>query len=276
MRKSKIYIFCLMLFVCSICQAQKLSIKPYFLYHQSVSKQIEPVFHNIYYPRPAGTNRIEYIAIPAGSFSEDFTLANGLEYGLTMDYTFSNQLGFELGLGYFSGLSNSFEATTHPFFSCTTDWNYHSIAIRPLFSYAVMKGKSVFIGKTGPTVHYSSATKSAFIREDKWSVCSFANRLNWGYLIGLEYNYQLLKQLSLAIEFGYEQYKYTPHKAMVEYDPIEREKDKIHYVNKVIREPEYSKSPYLTSYSPPLQNKRLKESILFNSIYFGIGLKFNL
>jgi len=38
----------------------------------------------------AGNN----IFIPS-SYSKDFTLAKCIEYGLTVDYTFRNQLGFE-------------------------------------------------------------------------------------------------------------------------------------------------------------------------------------
>jgi len=249
----KISAFCLMLIICTICQAQKLDIKPYFIYHQSVAKQTEPVFYDIDVAVPffARANKMYF----ASSFSKDFTLSNGLEYGLAIDYTFRNNLGVELGLGYYSSLTSPF--INKPGIgvapnSCTTNWNYHSTGIRLLVTYSMMRGKSSFIGKTGPVIHYASADMDAFLENSKVSTCTFDNHLNWGYLIGLEYNYQLSNQLALVAEFGFEQYKYTPNKATVEYleyrDPA-REKYGVQYVN---------------------------ESILFRSVYFGIGIKYNL
>ena len=273
MRKTQPYIFCLMLISCAVCQAQKLSIKPYFHYHQSVSKQEEPVFHN---------NSSELIAM--GSFSKEFTLATGWESGLAIDYTFHNQLGFELGLGYFSCQSAPFTSLYRGYYE--TEWDYHSIAVRPLFGYTVTKGKSGFIGKIGPTIHYASASMSCFgpsgavpshfpldFVYEKYSTCTFADKLNLGYLIAFEYNYHLSKRLSLVSELGCEQYNYTPRKATVEYDDkfiYKGEKKEILYVNKIDDKLTWS------DYNPPSKNKRLKESIFFNNIYFGIGLKYNL
>ena len=274
MKQSCIICFCLILIVCTVCQAQTINIKPYFIYHQSVSKQDEPVFYNIYLPIDGGTG---FHYVNANSFSKGFTLATGLEYGFTIDYTFRNQLGFELGLGYFNSLVKIDEPSDlNPLsrgFIYGSDWNYHSIAVRPLFSYTVVTGKSAFIGKIGPSVHYASATRNSFYMNEKLSTCTFADRFNWGYSTGIEYNYPLLKQLSLAMELGFEQYRYTPDKATVEYEEkfaFERKKDEICYVNKVVHEPTFA------YHSLPLQNKRIKESVLFNNLYFGIGIKYNL
>ena len=265
----------LMFAFCTVCQAQKLSIKPYFLYHHSVSSQEEPVFYDIYVPNGY------YIPVPLRLLDDDFSLATGLEYGLAMAYTFRNQLGIELDFGYFSGLNSTDKKIrpkddnwwqskpVHPY---TIDWNYHSIAVRPLFSYAVVKRKSVFIGKIGPSIHYVSATMEAFLWDEKLSTCTFADKLNWGYSTALEYNYQCSKQLSLAVEVGYEQYQYTPNKATVKYEEkyaSVRKGEEILYVKEIVREP-------MAFQTPPLQNKRLKESILLNNIYFGIGVKYNL
>jgi len=283
MRKTKTYIFCLMLIVCTVCQAQKLSIKPYLLYHQSISKQNEPVFYYLYLRSFYG----DYSVFPASSLSKDFTLATGLEYGLAIDYTFRNQLGIELGMGYFSSIGSSFASKTEP---CTTEWDYHSIAVRPLFTYSVMKGKSIFTGKIGPTIHYTSVSMSCFGRmgpfsllpdfvDEKNSTGTFANRMNLGYLIAFEYNYHLSKRLSLAMELGFEQYRYTPHKATVEYEGRfafgrkQEGEDIILYVDRMVDElvPDISSYYYF-----PSENKMLKRSILFDSIYFGIGIKYNL
>jgi len=269
-----------MLIIYPVCKAQRLDIKPYFLYHQTVSKQNEPVFYDDYTDIPY--NYYPFLGYLPSFVNSDFTLASGLEYGFAIDYTFRNNLGFELGLGYFNSLVDKKETRLTPPMPmpvdgvttnfCTTDWNYHSIAMRPLFSYTVLIGKSAVIGKTGPTIHYVSATRNIFYMDEKILTCTFANRLNWGYSTILEYDYQLSEQFSLAIELGFEQYKYTPNKATVEYG--ERfvhggEKDEILYVNKISYDLDRS------NYSQ-LPKERLKESILFNNIYFGIGIKYNL
>lgn len=247
-----------------ICQAQKISIKPYFIYHQSVLSQKEPVFHKVRldYPYHAAT------IISGSSFNDDFSLATGLEYGITADYTFRNNLGIGLMLGYFSGINNSFEGKS----DVTTDWDYHSIAIRPLFSYSVVNGKSVFIGKAGPTFHYTSASVNVFSGNSEISVCTFDNRLSWGYLIGLEYNYRLSEQFSLAAESGIEQYKYTPARATIEYGELSSGPDEMAYVKEIVGEPYYHPGPPYYW----IQNKMLKKSVLISSIYFGIGVKYNL
>jgi hypothetical protein len=264
MRKIKAYII-LMLFFCFVCQAQELSIKPYFSYHQSVSTQQEPAFYHIEVPSGMGNNRVFY----ATSASEDFTLATGLEYGLAIDYTLRNQLGFGLVLGYFSNIGGSF-APENALFE-TTHWSYSSVAVRPLFGYTVRNGKSTFIGKIGPVIHYSSATMSF----STLSTCTFADKLNLGYLIGLEYNYQLFKHLSIVLELGYEQYKYTPSKATTN----SFKNNEIIYLNEIITN-EITDRPHNPTQNSIhnlfSQDKRLKESILFNNIHLGIGIKYNI
>jgi len=279
MRKNKIFILCLMFIAAAFCQAQRLDIKPYSLYNQSVSSQVEPVFHYAYLDMPSHMTELVLI-FPVSSLSKNFTLANGLEYGFAIDYTFRNQLGFELGLGYFSSMKTSFSASKQAFISANTDWKYRSFVARPLFTYTVTNKKSTFIGKTGPTIHYTSATINASYGSDneKLSVCRFANQLNLGYLIALEYNYQLSGRFSLAIELGLEQYKYTPGKATVEYGSLIQKKYEIQYVNEIVNELisfQYPSFQY-PSFQNSSQSKQLKESVLFNSIYFGIGIKYNL
>jgi len=151
-----------------------------------------------------------------------------------------------------------------------------------MFSYAVIKGKSVFIGKIGPTIHYVSAstnsTTSTNATTHKIATCTFTNQLSWGYSTGLEYNYQLSKQLALVAELGFEQYKYSPNRATVKgekgTDPAGKEYE-ILYVNEIVNESVFYQN-YPQWKSIPSQTKRLKEFILFNSIYFGIGIKYNL
>jgi len=261
MTKNKLYLFCLLLGINAVCQAQTLSIRPYVNYHHSVSTQTEPVFHSL------GS----FVTFPFQILirNDNFTLSNGFEYGIAVDYRFRNDLGVELGIGYFSSMNSPFEHSSDPTrISFKTDWNYSSIVVRPLFSYAVTSGKSAFIGKIGPVFHYASAEFSTFVTDWHISDCVFDSKWSLGYSIGLEYNYRLSDRLHLAVNFGFEQYTFSPNRATVDVFGLTVSQYEIHYVNKIVGEP----------FSPfnPNQNNWLKEHISFNNIHFGIGIKYNL
>jgi hypothetical protein len=245
-----IYILLPILIVCTICRAQEWSVKPYLHYHYPTASQTEPVF-----------NIVELIAyqatvliLQASSFSENFTLADGMEYGLAVNYRFPNRMGVELGADYFSAKNRTFlpvkyiparsyiitrpekypEQIIYSPTPCTTLWNYHSLAIRPLFTFAVERRKSAFIIKAGPTLHISDASMSASYNEAEAPFnYTFDTKWNLGCSGALEYDYQLLKQMGLFAELGWEWYKYTPEETR-------------------------------------------KKSIIFNSLYFGMGIKLNI
>ncbi|GAB6013323.1 hypothetical protein [Viscerimonas tarda] len=107
--------------------------------------------------------------------------------------------------------------------------------------------------------------------EDKYSTCTFYTNLNWGYTAGIEYNCRLSQSPALAMELSVEQYNYTPKKSKVEqvYAPSTNSKKvlNIRYVKKI---------DHFDMLNDRFQTRRLKESILFNSLYFGIGIKYTL
>ena len=271
MNKNKTFLLCLMLGICAVCQAQSLSIKPYVNYHQSVVSQTEPAFFAFQALLPYPHSEI----IWGSSFNENFTLSSGFEYGIAVDYRFRNNLGVELGIGYFSSINTSFESA-HTFLTTPTNWNYRSIAIRPMFNYAVITGRSAFIGKVGPVFHHASTEMSiSHFDISEYAVCIFANRWNFGYTLGVEYNYQLSSRMSLAVNFGYEQHRYTPRNSTVVFDRWRDMKHKINYVNKISGE--WSTETILwQQHAQSTPHTRLRESILFNSIYLGIGIKYNI
>ena len=296
MKKNKIILGCLLLLVAPVTQAQQLSVKPYLAYHHAVTSQAEPVFHLIPFHIPSYHSTGPYI-YAASAHSEDFTLANGVECGLTVDYRFPSQLGVELGVGYFFSTKTYFEHNKQrrqilhmPVFS--VDWNYRSIAIRPMFSYAVVKGKSTFIGKAGPVIHIATATmnttlpyrgpissdfNTSMLPGEKGSAGTFGTRANWGYALGLEYSYQLFQRLSFTVELGFEQYRYTPGKATVEYDDYYygRQTHNIIYVDEYAP-PANSLYGQEGRYERGETYYKLKESVLFSSISFGMAVKYNL
>jgi len=247
-----------MLGISVVCQAQTLSIRPYVNYHQSVSAQTEPRFSPF--------NHLES-AFRVGN--ENFTLSSGFEFGIAADYRFHSDWGVELGVGYFSSITNSYDLLLIIRGETTHHWDYGSIVVRPLFSHVVTRGKSTFIGKVGPVAHYSFAkiTQPLSVlgeRPNNPNILRFTNKWSLGYSLGLEYNYQLSERLHLAVNLGYEQYRYTPNRATI--SGSSGVWAEIRYVNEIVGEPH-----------PPLPHKvMLKDAVLFNNVHFGIGVKYNL
>jgi len=249
-----------MLGISAVCQAQTLSIRPYVNYHHSVSKQTEPYFSYFDY---FGHGHIFRIG------NENFTLSSGFEFGIAADYRFHSDWGVELGVGYFSSITNSYDLLLIIRGETTHHWDYGSIVVRPLFSHVVTRGKSTFIGKVGPVAHYSFAkiTQPLSVlgeRPNNPNILRFTNKWSLGYSLGLEYNYQLMERLYLAVNLGYEQYKYTPNRATIsDNSGVWAE---IRYMSEIVGEP-HTPLPHIVT---------LKDAVLFNNIHFGIGIKYNL
>jgi hypothetical protein len=207
--------------------------------------------------------------------NENFTLASGIKYGIAMGYTFKKNFGFEIGMDYFNVNKwfNIYDKKTK------NDWHYQSINIYPLFTFAVENKKSTFIGKAGAIIGVAKMNKSFIYidenkNEDVWYIGDFDTKLNLGYTVGWEYNYRILKYLSLSAEMGIECYKYTPNKATVQRPELNYYNQKIEYVKNYTGK--YSPSYYYDDDYYPKKDLRFQESILFNSIYFGIGIKYNI
>ncbi|MDR1584099.1 MAG: porin family protein [Prevotellaceae bacterium] len=247
----------LMLMVAHITAAQGLYIKPYARCHQSISSQVEPVFYDVY----------STPLIPLISNNKDFTLSSGIKYGAAIGYTFKKHFGFEIGIDYFN-TNTSFKPDA-VFILNKTDWHYRSVNISPLFTFAVNNKKSTLIGKAGALIGITHMDMSSSIGEDFTVAGVFDTKVNFGYTAGLEYNYQLSQHFSAAVEIGLEQYKYTPKTATFKVH------DNAGQVYGEI-EIEYVKDKTIEEDPPSHKKIRFEETISFNSLYFGIGIKYNL
>jgi hypothetical protein len=270
LRKMSIFLFILLSGV--VCKAQKIDVKPYIQYHQSITSQNEPVFYDLEW---------RYSRFTHSLVNENFTIANGLKYGIAINCTFENNLGFEISADYFNTNKTfndevigwtEFPLSLVPGFlpRLKTSWDYRTIAIRPRFTFALDNKKSTFIGKFGPSIGLSMLTLTDSDDDKiKFTTCTFNRKSNWGYSAGFEYNYSLSKRLSLAVELGIEHYRYTPEHSTLKYERTESivRTVEIDYVDQSNGKNDYSANRHI---------KGLKQSILFNSIYLGIGIKYNI
>jgi hypothetical protein len=246
-----------MLPIVHIAAAQHLHVKPYARYHQSVSSQNEPVFAVIPLTIRSGGTLDVFVT----SLDKNFTLSSGIQYGLAVGYTFGKNLGIEIGANYFN-TNKSFGDRDK------IDWHYQSVNITPSFTFAFEHKKSMFIGKAGVLIGIARMDLYYPLRVGFGISGDFDTKINWGYTAGIEYDYLLSRHFSVTVEIGLEHYKYTPKKAtFISHNDVAQ-------VYKEF-EIEYMKEETTEDIASPKQ-KRLEESVLFNSIYFGIGIKYKL
>jgi hypothetical protein len=86
----------------------------------------------------------EIITIPTFA-DEDFSLSSGLKYGLTLGYTFKNNLGVELGVDYFNRHK---EFTIEKTSRLTKDWSYKATTFRPVVTFTVDNKEILFYGQS--------------------------------------------------------------------------------------------------------------------------------
>ncbi|MDR3350075.1 MAG: porin family protein [Prevotellaceae bacterium] len=259
------FILVLMLAVAPVVTAQNLYLKPYVRNHRSISSQNEPIFFYTYMPYSFG--RAETVLVTL--YNEQFTLSNRIGYGFTAGYTFRNHIGFEIGFDYFN-TKKSFKSDYRIADAYRINWHYRGVNIYPLFTFSVDNKRSTFTGKAGVLIGIARLKESYFVAKTILSSCAFGTKINFGFTAGLEYSYQLLPQLSLVAEIGMEQYKYTPKTATVQmYRYFDGE---VEYEMEI----EYVKEKTMKEPIPSNKDIRHEESILFNSIYFGLGIKYNL
>jgi hypothetical protein len=245
-----------MLSIVHVAAAQHLYVKPYARYHQSVSSQNEPIFAVIPLSTPGGE-----MDIFVTSLDKNFTLASGMQYGLSVGYTFGKNAGIEIGANYFN-MNKSFGDRNK------IDWHYRSVNITPLFTFAFEHKKSIFIGKAGVLIGIARMDLYYPLGVGFGISGDFDAKVNLGYTAGIEYNYLLSRHFSVAAEVGLEHYKYTPKKATF---TTHNKEGQIYEEFKI----EYVKEETTESMDSHKQ-RQSAESILFNSIYFGIGIKYNL
>jgi hypothetical protein len=250
-------------------------VKPYARYHQSITSQQEPDFYTVVAGIPMSPS--DGFNISLNDDHGNFTLASGLKSGLAAGYIFKNNFGVDLSADFFNQ-QKDFVFLDNGYSKATTSWSYRTTTLRPAFTFTIDNKKSSFIGKTGPVLVLANGEKSTHIisndNDSKLATCTFNPNVNLGYNVGFEYNYHLSESFALALELGLEQYNYTPTKSKVQYAGIES--IEVNGQQKKVLEIKYvSKINHVeTYYGYP--NVRFKKSILFNSLYFGMGIKYNI
>jgi hypothetical protein len=275
MKQKKILLMLLILQLCCVLTAQSFYVKPYIRCHQSISTQTEPDFYFVLFDLPVSPGL--HITSGTNSVSEDFTIASGLKPGFAVGYTFKNNLGVELGVNYFNK-QKVFTGIDKPIL--TSDWTYQATTFSPAFTFTIDNKKSSFTGKAGLVLALTNAKQSTSDKNFKYADCTFNTNMNLGFTAGIEYDYQLSKSFALATELGLEAYNYTPKKSKVQYEnvydysfdesgrPISSKKIlEIKYANKITNE---------KTDDFRFSSARFKKTIFFNSLYFGIGIKYTI
>lgn len=261
---------------------QHFYLKPLVRYHLPFTHQKAPEYFDA--AIVVETNRgfyYNYIITENNKFS----LAKGPSYGLTAGYSFSNQAGIELGLNYFKNETSVQSEDIWPHFPLgSTSWQFRSFNASLLLVLTRSEGRMSFSGKAGVLSGLSSLGKSVFFERHR-KTYKFNSSFSPGYVLAFEFGYSLTKMFSITAEAGIENQFCSPRKASLKYDdfsytglddlPVYLKE--ITYVREVNNEKVFydtQTNTYYTDYFKPLL--RLKESLKLNSVFFGLGVKYNL
>lgn len=282
MNKKTVALFLTICFFCK-AQSQQIYIKAYTQYHLSISSEAAPQY---FFPGYA----LGYFAYNVTSDIKDFSIASGFKYGGAVGYQLNNVLGIETGIDYFSTKRN-IKADVVPFaFAATTKWDYQCIQASPLLTARKAVSKSSLIIKAGPIIGMAWLKNTVQAGDYLSRTYQLEKHLTLGYTMGIEYDCKLSSILSLLLECGLEHSSYTPSKAKLEAITVPGNTSvaaqseylrKIEYVKQVRNldvsysySTNYFSGNYISDQTRP--EIRIKQSMNFNTAYFGIGIKYNI
>lgn len=260
-------------------------VKAYARYHQSISSQRAPQY---FYP---GYLANGYgIGQNVSSDIKTFSLASGFKYGGGIGYQFNNVLGIETGIDYFSTKSN-FKADANFFvIAATTKWAYQSIEASPSLTAKKIMNKSSLIIKAGPVIGVAWLLNTVKAGSYLSRTYQLEKHITLGYTMGMEYDRKINDAFSFVIECGLEHSSYTPSKAnlkAIKYPGSMSVQDQNEYRKKIVYAKEvrnldvtynYNNNNIFQGSFVSDENKpetRIKQSIKFNTAFFGIGVKYN-
>jgi len=268
----------IILFVCSISvYGEEIYFKPYIRYHLPLITQNAPVYFNMPSYVPNGIMLLN----PIPSDIENFSLARGFKYGATFGYTFNDVIGVELSSDYFS-TDKTFTSNTSNM-NGILNWKLNSLNFIPTFTFSRKYFNSSVTGKIGFITGITGLEKSISTENSNPFSYRFDRNISLGYTFSIEYNYKLSDKLALAAECGIENTYYTPTKAeLTGYFNPDYPADyystyirTINYENNIRNQqtyPDYSSTNYLPDQNSP--QKRIKETLIMNSLFLGISLKY--
>lgn len=253
--------------------------KPYVRYQIPFLTQDAPIYFNIPIYSPGDLR----LSNPISSEIENFSLAKGFKYGGTLGYAFNDVLGLELSGDYFT--TNKTFVSYNSYQNGIINWNLNTFNISPVFTFSKNYNKSIVIGKIGLIAGITNLDKS--IRTDETTPLSykFDKNIDLGYSISLEYNYKLSKKFAVVAECGMENTYFTPKKAeLTKYFNTDLPLDFYSpYVKTILYKNDITNQQTSEYYGGtiilPDQNApqiRIKETLMMNSIFFGISLKYNI
>lgn len=267
------------IWMCGFAHAQ-FYLKPGIRYHSPITRQEAPDYFNA-----------AIVVVTGGGFyytyiineNNEFTLAEGLSYGINTGYIVNEHIGIDAGFFYFANNKEFQSEDIWPHYPLgSTSWQFRTFNITPSLVLTHSNGRLTLRGKAGFLGGLSSLGKSIFF-ETKRKTFKFNPSLSAGYVLSLEAGFNLTESVTLAVEVGIENQFYKPRKAFLKYDDFTYSEfdelpvylKEIYYVRKIDNETVYfdnQTDTYYTDYNKPLL--RLKETLKLNSFYTGLGLKY--
>ncbi|PTB96475.1 hypothetical protein C9994_07120 [Marivirga lumbricoides] len=208
----------------------------------------------------------------------EFSLSSGLNFQGAVGYSFNDFLSFEIKFSTFGNSKKEFEASPELTYAANgkTEWKLQNYSLLPTLIFDQTFNKSTVSILVYSGIGFSTLKIKASFNEDfREYEFDRSNTFSWGY--GLEYNYSFSKQFSLFTNIGINNTNYTPEKAglisssnSLEYLTTSRKE--IQYVDEITNLELW----YNGSSDPDNPEIRLKETIKLNSVFWGVGIKYEL
>lgn len=207
----------------------------------------------------------------------DFSIASGLTFQGAVGYSLNDFLSFELRMSTFKNSKKVFENPPESqFTNAKAEWNYENIRLLPTVLLGHSFNKSTLNIFVYSGLGFSNLNIKASL-EDYFNEYEFSKSKTFSWGFGLEYAYSISNKISLFTNIGVDNSIYKPKKAelisssrSLEY--LTTSQKEIKYVDDISNLELY----YDGSQKPNSPEKRLRETLKLNSIYFGLGIKYSL
>jgi hypothetical protein len=270
MRKS-FYLALIILFVPCLLYAQGFYFKPEIRYHSQLTTQKSPMYFNAVEWTPWGTYYISPV-------EEKFSLANGFSFGGIVGYNLNESFSLETGINYF----RNNQTINHDGPDLYTKWLYNSINTTHSVVLIMPFKRSALSARVGGIIGLTSLDKTIGLYNWERTYVLRGN-VSFGYVFGIDYDYSFNARLSLSTGIGVDNIFYTPAKGKLtqdgypdsSIDNVPAYARDINYVRKL----DNQRAGYVGNYGVYVLDHdkpsvRLTETLRFNSIFFGIGLKY--
>jgi hypothetical protein len=261
----------LLLFITSLSQVdifgQSLTISLNSRYHNPLTTQKSPEYYNvfIYNPIIGGYFPINYSDV------NNFSLAEGFDYGGNIGYKFNETLELGLDIHYFS-IDKKYPGEYSDIYPSETEWELMTMKYAPYFSFGKKINKVCICARSSFIIAQPKLRKSYFYLNEynTRKTMEFKEEWSYGYSFSLDFNYNISQYIVGYISLGVENIYYTPKEGFL----IKSFTNNLENMTLNLREIYYSENINEFVFAADKPDQRITETVKLNSYFIGFGIKY--